>query len=91
MGAVADLGLVIGAGPWEGFGNGAPSPTAPAGLGAEATTIFSLDMLLENRFGVKTTQTLYRSETIFAGQWRKNVVKNILDTIKNVSNAIQSY
>ena len=39
-GAVADPGLVIGVGPWEGFEEDEPSPTARGGLGAGAKHIF---------------------------------------------------
>ena len=50
---MADPGLVI-RGPWEGFGESAPSPTARGGLGGggSPSTFFSLDMLLETHLGV---------------------------------------
>ena len=48
--AVADPGLVIGGGAWEGFG-GCTLPDGARGFGA--SNFFSLDMLLETHLGVK--------------------------------------
>ena len=51
LSTAADPDLVIG-GPWERFGEGAPSPTVRGVWGRSPLQIFSLDMLLETYFRV---------------------------------------